>query len=364
MHLSWTLSKYLGRHFLMGLAIVLTAIISLIFLFDLVEHLRRGAGKDEVTFFVLLSMTALRLPLLIQTVLPFCFMFAAMFCYVRLSRSQELTVSRSAGVSVWQLLAPGLFVTFIVGVITITLFNPISSTLITQYEQLESKHLRGRESLLSVSESGLWLRQGDGENQSVIHALSANQHNMSLNDVIIFLYQGQDRFIGRIDAKSAVLAAGSWTLTDAWTSGPDQEARYYQTMPLETTLTREQILDSFAPPESLSFWDLPEFISVLEQAGFSGSRHLLYFHRLLALPVLLCAMVLIAAIFSVRLSNRSGIGYTVLSGVIVGFVLYFLSDVATAFGISGAIPPILAAWTPTLVTVLLGLSTLLLTEEG
>lgn len=118
------------------------------------------------------------------------------------------------------------------------------------------------------------------------------------------------------------------------------------------------------PPETLSFWDLPAFIDAIEDAGFSGSRHRLYFHKLLSLPFLLCAMVLIASVFTLRLSNRSGIGYMVLGGVMAGFLLYFLSDVTIAFGLSGAIPPPLAAWTPTIITMAIGTASLLYLEDG
>lgn len=248
MHLSLTLSKYLSKQLLQGLLIVLTAFVCLIYLFDLVEHIRRASGRDGVGFATLMTMSALRLPSLIQQVLPFGFMFATMFCFIRLSRSQELIVARAAGVSVWQILAPGLMVTLALGIATITIFNPISSTLVGQYEQMEAKYLRGRPSLLAVSSGGLWLRQGDQAGQSVIHAQAVDAASMRLDDVIIFLYEGTDRFAGRIDAKSAELKAGHWLLNDAWSSGPEQDAKHFDQFVLNTSLTREQILDSFAPP--------------------------------------------------------------------------------------------------------------------
>src|SRR3546814_12939731 len=60
---------------------------------------------------------------------------------------------------------------------------------------------------------------------------------------------------------------------------------------LETSLTMEQIRESFASPETLSFWSLPRFIETLEAAGFSAVRHQLHWHTILATPLLLCSMV-------------------------------------------------------------------------
>src|SRR3546814_3755319 len=61
---------------------------------------------------------------------------------------------------------------------------------------------------------------------------------------------------------------------------------------------------SFASPEAMSFWELPEFIATLEAAGFSGHRHRLHYYTLLVYPLLLCSMVLIAAVFTLRVNRR------------------------------------------------------------
>jgi lipopolysaccharide export system permease protein len=131
-----------------------------------------------------------------------------------------------------------------------------------------------------------------------------------------------------------------------------------------TNLTRDKILDSFAPPETISFWSLPGFIELLTEAGFSAVRHKLQLHRLLATPVLLAAMVLLAASFSLRPQRRGRVGLVILSGVLAGFLLYFLSNFVFALGLSGRIPVVLAAWTPAGVSVMLGIATLLHLEDG
>ena len=129
-------------------------------------------------------------------------------------------------------------------------------------------------------------------------------------------------------------------------------------------MTWAKIEDSFAPPETLSVWDLYGFIGTLETAGFSAIRHRQYFHALLAGPLLLCAMVLIAATFSLRPSRRGGVGYMVIGGVVAGFLLYITSDFVSALGLSGYIPVVLAAWTPAGVSTLLGVATLFHLEDG
>lgn len=364
MRLSITLSRYIGHQFMVWFGTVFLALLGITFLLDTVELMRRAAAKEDATLDVVFAMSLFKLPHMAQELLPFAILFGGMLVFARLTRSRELVVTRAAGISVWQFLLPALLLALFIGAFNITVFNPIASVTTTRFERMEGRYLRGRSSLLAVSSSGLWLRQGDERSQSVVHAQRVQPHSMVLQDVIIFLFEGSDHFTGRIDAAEAKLATGRWELTDAWLSRPNEPPRFEPFYEVKTNLTVEDIQDSFAAPETMSFWDLPGFIQMLEAAGFSALRHRLYWHSLLASPLLLCAMVLIAATFTLRLTRRGGTALIIAGGVLAGFVLYFLSDVVLALGLSASIPVALAAWTPAGVSTMLGLAMLLHLEDG
>jgi len=364
MYLSPTLSIYLGRQFLSGFAFVFAVLLSLVFLFDFIEHLRRASGREAASLATVLELALLQLPSLAQKLLPFAALFGAIFTFARLTRSHELVVARAAGVSVWQFIAPLLLIALLIGAFLVTVFNPFAAVMISRYEQLESRYLKGQSSLLDVSSTGLWLRQADDTGQSVVHSRAVSAAGTELEDVIIFLYRGADQFVGRIDATSARLQKGYWQLDDALLTRPDKPAARYERYDLPTTLDREQILDSFASPETMSFWALPAFVRTLEEAGFSATRHRLHWHSVLATPLLLCAMVLLAATFTLRLTRHGHTGLLIAVGVSVAFLLYFISDLVLALGIAGSLPAALAAWTPAGVTALLGAALLLHLEDG
>ncbi len=364
MALSTTLSAYLARHFAFWLASVFCGIAAVVLLFDSIEMLRRSANKTEISMAIVVQMSLLKLPYLVQQMLPFCILFGATLAFWRLSKANEFVVSRAAGISVWQILTPAIGIALLVGVAQITVFNPIASAMLSKFEKLESRYLKRSTSLLSVSKGGVWLRQADTGGQTVIHATRVAQSDMELQQVIIFLFEGEDRFTGRIDAESAQLRDGYWNIEKAWISAPNQSSRYVARHRLKTELTLNKILDSFASPQTLSFWELPAFIDTLESAGFSGQRHKLYWHSLLASPLLLAAMILIAAIFTLRTTGRVGAATSIAGAALSGFVLYFLSDLVYALGQSASIPYLLAAWTPAGVSTMLGIAVLFHIEDG
>jgi lipopolysaccharide export system permease protein len=363
-NLSWTLSRYLGRQFFVTVAITFGIFLCLIYMIDLVELTRRAASHPDIAFNVLASMAFLNLPTIGSDTLPFAVLFGGMAAFLRVTRNNELVIARASGVSVWQFMMPAILVAFLIGTFIITIYNPVAAAMSARYSQLEAKYLRGQTSLLAVSSNGLWLRQGDENGLSVVHALRVSTLGLRLEDVTIFLYDGDNTFTGRIDAKSANLEDGYWALRDTWISRPNDQPRFYETYRQPTSLTLTKVQESFADEDTISFWDLPHFIEMAEAAGFSAKRYRLHFYDILATPILLCTMVLVGGVFSLRTSRLGGLLQLVIGGVMSGFVLYFLSDLALALGKSGVLPPFLAAWAPAIVAMLLGLAVLFHLEDG
>lgn len=367
MRISPLLTWYFGKHVLVSILSILVLLIGLILIGDTIELLRRAGGKPDATVSIVLQMATSRIPFMTEKVLPFAVLFGSMFSFWKLTGNQELVVTRAAGVSAWQFMLPPILCALLLGIIQVGALNPLSSILLQKYETLEARYLQNNASVMNLSSSGLWLRQGTQDGQAVIYARSVNRQQgdqLDLRDVTIFRFEDADSFTTRIDAGRAVLEPGTWHFYNAWTFVPGQASSFSDELMLPTNLTTRKIQDSFASPETMSFWDLKPFITLLERAGFNATRHRIHFHGLLSRPLLLCAMVLIAAAFCLKFSRRRRASLVIGGGVATGFILYFCTDVISALGVSGGIPPILSAWAPAGISLLLGVSTLLHLEDG
>lgn len=363
MNWAYTLYRYLGRQFLIGVLIVLAGFLLLAFSIDIVNLLNRTAGHD-VTTTTIITMALFQLPDLGQKMFPFAVLLGGVYSFVRLSRHQELVVSRAAGLSAWDFLFPPLVVAVVLGILHTAVITPVASRMLAQFSVMEARYIKNQASQLSISRNGLWLRQGDVNSQSVIHALHVSKQGTHLEKVIFFRYGAGDSLSGRIDAASADLHNHMWMIRNAYVSGPDGVVQHHDTYRVKTTLTRARIMESFAPPETLSIWQLPSFIRAAQKAGFTTLRYRLYLYSLLAQPILFAAMVFMAASFSLRISRSGGIGRVVLIGALCGFGVYFFSDLTTALGRSGILPPLLAATAPALAAILVGMTLVFHQEDG
>ncbi|MBN36706.1 MAG: LPS export ABC transporter permease LptG [Rhodospirillaceae bacterium] len=364
MRISFLLSRYIAKRFLASIVLVSGVVIAVAFLIDVINLGDRASSRDEASFGLVLEMALLRAPFLSLKVLPFAMLFGTMLTYVWLTRTHELVVSRASGVSAWQFLLPALTIALVLGAFMITVFNPLASAMVSRFEQLETQFLRGQSSLLAVSPGGLWLREGDGTRQFVIHANHVSASGGNLGDVIIFAFEEDDVFVERVDARRAVLNDGFWSLEEVMVTRPDATVDRYDVLEVPTELTVPRIQNSFASPETMSFWELPAFIQTMEDAGFSALRHKIHWHAILSIPLLLAAMVLVAATFSLRLTRRGRLGLFILAGLGTGFLLYFLSDISLALGMSGSLPPILSAWAPAAIFAMIGSALLFHMEDG
>ncbi|SFP47190.1 LPS export ABC transporter permease LptG [Tranquillimonas alkanivorans] len=360
------LHLYFARRFLLSFGAVFMIFVGILVLFDLIEQIRRF---PEVSFLGKLGLTLLHIPDSLYTILPLIVILATLALFLSLARTSELVVTRAAGRSALRSLMSPVIVALLIGVLAVTAFNPIVAATQKQYEIVSERLQSGGASVLSISREGLWLRQGDADGQTVIRAARANLDGTELYDVSFlgFAPEGGPSF--RIEAGAARLEAGAWQLRDVkrWeldSDNPEREATEQDTMTLPSNLTRSQILESFGTPSAIPIWELPRFIAQLEQAGFSARQHRVWLHMELAQPLLLAAMVLVGAGFTMRHTRFGRTGLMVLLALVMGFSLYFVRSLAQILGETGQIPILLAAWGPPIAAMLLPLGLLLHWEDG
>ena len=353
-----TLGRYLSSRFLRMILAVFATIFSLVFVIDFVELLRRTGNIAGVTTTSVAFLSFLRTPAVSEQVLPFCVLFGSMAVFLNLTRKLELLVARASGVSVWQFLAPPVFIALLLGILSVAVLNPLSAIMKQRADRIELG-LFG-----SSGDTSIWVRQTGVDGESILRAKKGSDNNNDLTGVTAYIYDRDGHFEERVDAASATLADGVWQLHEASVSAAGEEPRKVDTFLVATTLQRGQVQEGSMAAEAVPFWDLPMLRDQTESAGLDASGYRLQFQTLLARPLLLVAMTLIAAAFSLRFFRFGGIGKFVGGGVAAGFVLYVATKFVGDLGGSGVLSPPIAAWSPAIVASMLGALALLNQEDG
>ena len=364
MKLYFTLSRYFMKNFFVWFAIFMFAILCLVILFDFSEQMRKSASKEDVGVAQIAELVFLRLPYMAQQLTPFIVLFASIFVFWKLNRSNEIIVARASGISIWQIIFPVVAGALIIGFIDIVVVNPVSAIMMEKYKRVNSGLFHGAKGGFTLSETGIWIRHLNINGPEVLKIDRVNEKDSSLEKIMILEYDNNNNYLGRIDAKNGKFVNNGIQLNDVIFMRLDKPVENVTTTIYPTTLTQKDFFDTNMPPEALSFWEIPSYVKLLEKSGLSSSKYQLYWQSLVAKIVWLAAMVVLAATCSLRYTRRSGTSIIIGIGVSLGFLLYFLSVITYTMGQSGTLPTVFAAWAPVIVSSFLGITALLHLEDG
>jgi lipopolysaccharide export system permease protein len=359
-----TLGRYFAGRFVVSAVGVFASIFVLLVLIDYIEMVRKTSGLVSASAIMVAETSLFRVPQLLEKMMPFCILIGAMTCYLALSRRLELVVARAAGVSAWQFISPALASALLLGVIATVAYNPMSANLRELSKKMEAELFGSAPGGGLQDAAGFWINQVTTEGQAIINAARSEQQGVRLTGLTVFRFDPDFTFKERIEAREATLEDGYWLFKGVRRYSLDAPAVDQDRWSLKTSLTPAQVRNSFSTPETVSFWQLPGYIQSSESSGFATAGYRLQWHKLVAQPFLLAAMVMMAASVSLRFFRFGGVQKMVLSGVGAGFLLYVLSKVTEDLSKAELMHPIAAAWLPVCVGGLTGFLALLYQEDG
>ena len=365
-----TLYYYIARKFLYNIIRVQVALLALLLLIIIADVLRffSERGVEAKVYIQLISVT---LPESMFTTFPLVVLLGSMFTFLGMSRSSEMVIVRASGVSALKMLLAPTIVTILIGLISITAWNPILTATIRKASEIRAEYTGNGGNQLSISREGLWLRQTGENSNFIIQARNSSRSGDILYGVRFHEFSTNGDLVRRIEAARAELQPGAWKLFNAtqWrfldkNLFETADIRPYPEIVLPTDLTSDRILSSFAAPKTISVWKLPAFIDQLNASGFSAVRHEVFLQSQYATPLTLVAMMLIGAAFSLKHARFGNAGVMALLAILSGFLMFAVKNVAESLGQAQEVPVLLATWAPPLAAALFALAFVLHLEDG
>ncbi|MDR1207624.1 MAG: LptF/LptG family permease [Rickettsiales bacterium] len=332
------LTWFLMRKFLSSFLLVLLVVAGIIFIITFVEKLPgepNAASALSISFALLLEYVPLMLPLVI--------FIGTLLASYNLTRSSEGVIISSAGRSPYQAMQPFLIMAAIIGIIATCIINPISVRMNTKSIGPSNIDLvDGAIWLREISQDGTFTMRGKG--------IRRDGDKLVFSNASAFIQDSKSRFKERIESKEIVLGAGEFSAISATVYDASGVPKARTRFDIKTLMTPETVLERHLKPDQVSFWKLSGFIKSLTEMGLNTRGHFIQFWTLLFLPLTLVAMVVLGAAFSQTNERRNfSFGMKFAVGMLACFILYFIINVFTALGVSGALPTVLAVLAPPLI---------------
>lgn len=351
--IDWLVLRRLASR--IGMAVFI--IYGLIALVETLDTWRFSVVSEQAGLHMALLMVAMSAVRWTIKTLPVTVLIGAILGLADLKARHELTVIKASGISIWRAVrAPTVALILISFLIAIG-----AETVSTQINRDLYPTPPGQAALLTPP-GEIWIEQeGDGV-KYVIMARSMAPGGTQLSDVTLF-HLGQSP-IPRLDAPQALLENGKWRLPLAVARTPEKPPYTIFDYEVPTRSTAAEISLKLASTEDMTFFDLARLLQTGVADPLVKSAATMRLFKLLSLPLVLCGSLFIAFAFTAGYRRDTSLGPAVLYGIVLGFVVFVITEMADRAGSTGVLDPAFAAVGPALVAIVIGVTVLLHKEDG
>ena len=362
---SRTLTLYLAKLFVVRILAVLFMLVLVLLALDLLSKTgdilaAPGNGQAEV-----LRYASLRLPQLVSNFLPYSVLLASLLTFWPLNANSEVIAMRAAGLSAHQVLAPMLLTAALVAMVSFGFNERIltrANATLKAWEAADYGPIPAENSSAGKPRANIYLT--DGENILSAATLSGSGRGIVLTGVTWYARGPGGIIREQIRSPRASFAGPGWRLENpvrfdvagAVTERP-------AALVVGQNLSPERIMLQSVDPDAQSFWELKESIDAYETAGRNTDEmRAKWWHRLSG-PLSALLMPLLGSIAAFGLARSGQLFVRAIIGMALGFAYFVVDNAALAMGSFGGYPPLLAAWAPFVLFLLVGETVLIRTEE-
>lgn len=336
------LDRYVGYQFLRTFVLLVLGLPLLFVVTDLTDHLNKYLDQGLTMRAVALSY-AYQVPLFVVYSFPIAALVATVFTIGGMTGHLEVSAAKAAGVSFYRLMAPIAFLSVLLSVAGLGLGELVPVTNRKRAEVLGIH--KQREMALRTNFVFQTERSG------VLSVRRLDPATREMNGVVM-----ERKATPRAVGVHGLAETAKWTARDGWKFGPG----YLRVLPasgVERTFsftglripelreTPEELLAEPREPDEMRYAEMSRFIEAIERSGGNPKPLLVERAQKIALPLATLVIVLFGAPLSTS-SQRGGAAYGIGVSLIVTLLYMLLFRICRALGGSGAMDPMLAAWTP------------------
>ena len=312
---------------------------------------------DEINFFkerdlgLLLPfyLSVMKIPSIIHNLFPFIILISAIWLFLKIIRTDEMTAMKIAGLSNLNIILIPSFIALFLGIFFILGLSPITSALTLKYMNIKANYTQGNEYLASITINGIWIKEKKNNKINILR--SSNLKGSTLMNVSIYQFDENNNPINRIEAKSADIKTTDWLLYDVTILGnqEEKEEQKIDRITYESTYDLKGIKHIYSNLETVSFWDLNNLMKLYQERGYSTKEIETEFQRATAFPFFLFSMVLLAGVSILGIKFRGGYMSYVFFAIISSVIIYYFNDFSKALGDTDRLPVILSVWIPVII---------------
>lgn len=352
---------YLVREVITPFAYSLFAFIVLYIIYDLSIHFS-DFFENGVKFGALIHYYASSIPFIFVNATPVALLMASLYCLGQLGKNSEITALQASGIGLLRISLPFFFIGILLSLMVLLVNETVVPKSIETSEELRQEEIKNKE----ASEMEIWKEFAYKSPYSGRYWVgNYDPEKQELSNAIIREFRTDGSLKIKYTAKKVKWVEDGWWLFDGNLALFDLESKQigsedFVKKPLRAAKdyeTPDDFLSSRTPTTLMNISELRNHIKIHDKSETVYKSELVDLHYKISFPFISLVVIFLGVPLGLLHSGHRGSG--ALAGFGISLILclayYTFTMITLAFGKSGLLPPLLAAWLPNLVFIGIGI---------
>ena len=343
--------SYLLKLFLKSFILITIVFFCIVIIINIFEEVRFAEKYSTETYYTI-YLSLLNTPSIIFELFPFIFLISTQLFFITLFNNNELGIFKYSGLKNSKIILILSTISFILGLLIITIFYNFSSNLKNFYLNLKTSYTSDGKYLAVINKNGLWIKDIVNENTLLINASKIEKN--FIVDAYISEFDKNFKIIKNIISPKVDVKNKNWI---AYNSEVliENEKKNYETFEINTNFDYHIIQNLFSNLSSLTFFQLVELRKNYKQLNYSIIDVDLHLLKLFSFPLYLSLMAVFASIIMLNTKHFKSSILKISIGLFFSVIIYYLNNFFNVMGQTEKINLIISVITPLILLSLINL---------
>ena len=341
-----TYIQFISFSFIKSFLNIFLIMLSLVFILNILQEIEFFNNKNVSSIYpVYLSL--MNTPSIIFEMLPFIFLISAQFFFIKLFNNDEINIFKYSGLKNFKIIYILSILSFVIGLVSITLFYNLSSSLQKYYLEIKNQYSTDKSDYLAViNKNGLWIKDIVNEKINIIN--SSKIDNNILSETFISTFDKDYELIRNIRSDKVDIKDNKWLIYDA-SVYEENSNKKIKLLEFDTNFNQKKIESLFSNLSSLSILKLLDLRKNYKSLNYSLVDVDLQINKIFTYPIYLMLMTIISSIIMFNTKRFKSNTFKIVIGLFFSVVIYYISNFFNVLGVTEKIPLILAVILPMII---------------
>lgn len=340
-----TYEKFLIKNFINKFLLISLIFFGLVIILSVLEEIS-FFKNDEINFLYPYFLTLLGAPITLFEIFPFVFLLSTQFLFYDLFKKEELNLLKVNGLSNLKIIKILFFTSFLIGILSVTIFYNFSSKLKFFYTDIKNEFSKDNKYLAVVTDSGLWLK--DEINDSTLIVKAQYIKDNFLMDVVINQFNSEFNLTKTIQSKKINIKDKDWVIENPIITSENISKENDILLIFRTNFNTEKINNLFSNISTLNLFELFNLKKDYEKLGYSSTEIVIHLLRLSSTPLFFGILTVLSSVIMFNFRRDKSLFFHFLLGILMSVIIYYISFLFNSLGNNGKVPIIWSIFLPIL----------------